>query len=97
MLPEQFEYHGPPKRCPYCGSEFMPITVRQIYCTAQCNERAKYERKVKLRKKHGFCPQCGKEMIPAEITKTGRKAGRKPSYCLNCQKYFQRRRSICRK
>ncbi len=31
LLPKQFEYHGPPKKCPQCGEEFMPNTVRQVY------------------------------------------------------------------
>ena len=87
-MPESFEYHGPPKKCPQCGVEFMPTTVRQVYCSTQCNERAKYERRTKLRENKGLCPQCGGELIPGEIAKVGRKAGQRPSYCAKCQAYF---------
>jgi ribosomal protein S27AE len=92
LMPEQFVYHGPPKVCPQCGEMFMPNTVRQIYCSRSCNERAKYERRVKLRKKKGLCPQCGGELVLGEPKKTGRNAGNPPSYCIKCQEYFSERR-----
>ena len=90
LMPDQFEYHGPPKKCPQCGEEFMPTTVRQVYCSNKCNERAKYEKRRKLRKIKGLCPQCGGELIPGKITRTGRKAGQRPNYCAKCQEYFSK-------
>ncbi|MGD9552333.1 MAG: hypothetical protein AB7V60_04405 [Candidatus Caldatribacteriota bacterium] len=93
LLPKQFEYHGPPKKCPQCGEEFMPNTVRQVYCSEMCNEKAKYERRKKLREKKGLCPQCGGELIPGDVTKTGRKAGQRPSYCKKCQEYFRKKKT----
>jgi len=91
MMPEQFEYHGPPKRCPQCGEEFMPTTVRQVYCTAVCNERAKYIRRKDFRKKKGLYPQCGGTMDHPKRIGSGKKTrGEKISYCSVCREKFRK-------
>ncbi len=88
-IPEGFLYKGPPKICPNCGIEFVPTTVRQIYCDKPCNEQAKYKARLERRKKKGLCPQCGGELTPGIPSKTERKAGNAPSYCVKCQEYFK--------
>lgn len=89
MLPKGFEYRGVPKRCEYCGEQYMPNTIRQVYCTIQCNEKAKYKRRRDIRQKKGLCLQCGGKMdYPLRIKKS--KEGKKTiSYCSKCREKFR--------
>ena len=48
------------KVCPTCGKEFETNYSHQIYCSKQCNSRAKNARHRKL-PKFAKCIVCGKE------------------------------------
>ena len=90
MMPEAFEYHGPPKRCPQCEEEFMPTTIRQVYCSSVCNEKAKYERRRAFREKKGLCLQCGGPMDHPQRIGSGKKTGKRTiSYCSRCRERFR--------
>lgn len=52
--------------CKQCKKEFMKLSFNQIYCSQDCNEKAKYERLAKTRSsvsKEAKCVECGNVFI----------------------------------
>lgn len=56
-----------PKRCEWCGKEFLAVTRRVRFCSAECSYKAE-QRKRELRFREMYpvrvCVECGKEFQP---------------------------------
>lgn len=59
--------------CAYCGTPFVPKSIKSKYCSNRCAERAKNMRKVRV------CPSCGIEF---------RTSSDNTKYCDACAKKF---------
>ena len=59
--------------CAYCGTPFVPKSIKSKYCSNRCAERAKNMRKVRV------CPSCGIEF---------RTSSDNTKYCDTCAKKF---------
>lgn len=80
------------RNCITCGKSFAPAMHRQKYCTIQCRNRLRMQKKRLKRKEEGLCPQCGGLMDhPVRIGSGAKKGGFKISYCNRCRERWKRR------
>lgn len=61
----------PKTKCPYCESEFWPLSVKQIYCNRKCADQARTDnsyfggkRRTTIGLLEGICQLCGAKDMP---------------------------------